>query len=196
MAPKFDLSKLNFFSKLDARARVFVLFGGIVGILLLVYLLTVWLSGSTSSTGPSRVASAPQGLQSVPGGQLTPEYYQALQQANKQAAQQAQVSGGTAAPTLINTGNQLSNGTANCTVLCSEQVPNIKDLMDGWVRQGTFLPDSESQLLALADKKTSVEAFADNVDQLIQAGKITPEQARQLLDVYRKQFDYMLLQDS
>jgi len=191
----FDFKKLNFFSRLDARARVFVLFGGIVGVLVLVYFLTVWISGSSTTTGPSRVAAAPQGLQSVPGGQLTPAYYQALMQANKQAAQQAQISGGSAVPTLINTGGQMTN-SGNCTVLCMDQSANIKALMDDWVRQGKLSPDVAAQLQALADKNVSVEDFAAALDQLVKAGKLTPEQARQLLEAYKKQFGNAQLKDS
>src|SRR3989338_9557359 len=121
----FDFSKLNFFTRLGARARVFVLLSGLVGVVGLVYLGVSYLSSDSQTTGPSKVASAPQGLQSVPGGQLTPEYYRALQQANQQAAQQAQISGGSAVPTLVNVG-QPSSGSGACTGVCGEANTKIK----------------------------------------------------------------------
>ena len=93
---KFSLSKLNFFSRLDARARVFFLLGGFLGIIFLVYIGTRLLSGGATTTGPSRVANAPAGLQSIPGGQQTAEYNRAVEQASVQRAQEAQVTGGSA----------------------------------------------------------------------------------------------------
>lgn len=191
----FDWSKLNFFSRLDARARVLVLFGGIVGILLLVYLLTRWISGSEAAVGPSRVASAPQGLQSVQGGELTPEYRQALMQANTQNQQQAQMTGGSAIPTLTYMGGPTSSGSAQCT-LCSDQAPNIKYLMDEWVKQGRMSPETSSNLQDLADKNIWPDQFASSISQLIAAGTLAPEQARQLLDIYKKQYDFAKLQES
>ena len=67
-----DLSKLNFFNRLNARARVFVLLGGVIGVIFLIYIGTRYFSsGNNSTIGPSHVASAPKNLQSVPGGSLT-----------------------------------------------------------------------------------------------------------------------------
>ena len=95
-----DFSKLNFFSRLDARARVFVLFLAVVGVILLVYVATKYLGGGEKAVGPSRVASAPSGLQSIPGGKTaTAEYQRALTQANVQAAEAAKMTGGSAIPT-------------------------------------------------------------------------------------------------
>lgn len=183
----FDFSKLNFFSRLGARSRVFVLFGGLVGIVGAVYLGVSYFSGGTETTGPSKTASAPQGLQSVPGGQLTPEYYRALQQANQQAAQQAQISGGSAVPTLVNIGQPSSGGQSSCNIVCSDENTNIKDSMNDWVRQGKLSPDIASQLQKLSDANVSEAEFSAKLEELVKAGKLTPEQARMLLEQYRKQ---------
>lgn len=190
----FDFSKLNFFSRLDARARVFVLFAGVVGVIFLVYLGTRFFTGSGDTTGASRVASAPQGLQSVPGGTLTPEYYRAIKQADEQARQQAQITGGSAVPTLMNTGGQF-NQQGQC-VICSDQSANVKDDLDDWVRQGKVSPDVARALEQLADKNVSVEEYAANLDRLVKEGKLTPEQARELLEKYKKQHANALLQES
>lgn len=181
----FDFSKLNFFSRLDARARVLVLFGGLVGVGVLIYVLVSVMSSGSTTTGPSSVANAPQGLQSVPGGQLTPEYYRALTQANNQKAQQAQISGGSAIPTLINAGPQAASG--NCTVLCGDDSTDVKNSLDDWVRQGKISAETSNFLQELAAKNVSVAEYAAELDRLVKEGKLTPEQARMLLEQYKKQ---------
>jgi type IV secretory pathway VirB10-like protein/polyhydroxyalkanoate synthesis regulator phasin len=190
---RLDLSKFKFFSQLNARARMFVLLGGVIGMIFTVYLGTKLISGANKTTGPSRVANAPQGLQSVPGGQLTPEYYRALMQANTQAAQQAQISGGSALPTLINAGG--GQGPQSC-IICSDQSTNIKTYLDDWIKQGKVAPDVASFLEQLAGKNVSPDAFAAELDRLVKEGKLTPEQARLLLEQYKKQHTNKLLTDS
>jgi type IV secretory pathway VirB10-like protein len=190
----FDFSKLNFFNRLDARSRIFVIIGAVVGFIVLVYFGTRYFAGPEETTGPSRVAGAPQGLQSVPGGQLTPEYQRALMQANVQAAQQAQVTGGSAVPTMINFGGQ-TQPQASC-VICSDQSANVKYNLDEWVRQGKISPDVANALQRLADKNVSVEEYADMLDRLVKEGKLTPEQARILLDQYKRQHANALLANS
>jgi len=191
----FDFSKLNFFSRLGARSRIFVLVGTVIGVIFLVYLGTQFLTGGEDTTGPSRVAGAPQGLQSVPGGQLTPEYYRALQQANIQAAQQAQITGGSAVPTLVNIGQPAAPTGAPC-VICTDESANVKYNLEDWVRQGKVTPEVASALQQLADKNVSVDEYADALDRLVKEGKLTPEQARILLDQYKKQHANALLKDS
>lgn len=191
----FDFSKLNFFSKLDARARVFVLFGALVGVGVLVYVLVALMSSDSATLGPSSVAKAPRGLQSVPGGQLTPEYYRAVQQANQQAAKQAQISGGSAIPTLVNVGQQGSQ-QGGCTVLCDEEAVNTADTLDQWVRQGKLSPDVADHLKELAKNNVSMAEYEAELDRLVREGKLTPEQARKLLEQYRKQHATVALQQS
>lgn len=187
-----DLSKLNFFSRLSARSRMAVLLGVVILVILLIYFGTRYFSGGSKTTGPSRVANAPSNLQSVPGGELTPEYYRSLVQANAQAAQQAQISGGSAMPTLINVPGQ---GQASC-VICSDQNTNVKTLLDDWVKQGKISPEVATLLQQLADKNVPVEEYAAMLDRLVKEGKLTPEQARLLLEQYKKQHANALLQES
>lgn len=189
----FDFSKLNFFSKLDARARVFVLFGGVIGVGVLIYIVVSMMSSGATTTGPSSVAGAPQGLQSVPGGQLTPEYYRALAQANVQAAQQATITGGSAVPTLVRAGQQ---GDGNCTVLCSDESADVKNYLDDWVRQGKMSADTAATLQDLANKNVSESEYAAALAELVRQGKLTPEQARMLLDEYKKQHRGRMTQES
>ena len=192
-----DLSKLNFFSRLSARARVLVLFGAVGAAIFAIYLTTRYFSSDTSGIGTSSVANAPRGLQSVPGGQLTPEYYKALSQANTLAAEQAKMSGGSAVPTLINAGQPSGiSQTGNCNIICSDKAENVKYDLDEWAKQGKISPGVSSDLQALADKNGSVEDYAAELNRLFKEGKLTPEQARELLEKYKKQHAAKLLQDS
>jgi polyhydroxyalkanoate synthesis regulator phasin len=192
----FDFSKFNvftYFGKLGARARLVVLVGGVVSLVFIVYLGTRWIFGGGETVGPSRVATAPSGLQSVPGGKgMTAQYYQTLQQANVQAAQQARMTGQSAVPTLINIGDQ----SGNQCVICMDQSTSVKPLLDDWVRQNKIDRDVAQNLQKLADRNVPVDEFADMLNQLVKDGKLTPEQARLLLEQYRKQHANRLLQDS
>jgi type IV secretory pathway VirB10-like protein len=188
-----DLSKLKFFGRLSARSRVAVLLGAVIGVTLLIYFGSKYLTGGSKTTGPSRVASAPQGLQSVQGGQITPEYYRALMQANAQAAQQAKITGGSAVSTLVNIPGQA--GVGSC-IICSDQSANVKNYLDDWLKQGKVSPDVASELEQLADKNVPVDEYAAELDRLVKEGKLTPEQARLLLEQYKKQHANALLQDS
>lgn len=189
-----DFSKLNFFSRLDARARVLVLLGAIIGVIVLIYFGTQYLSSGNTSAGASNVAGAPQGLQSVPGSQLTPEYYRALQQANQQSAQQAQITGGSAVPTLINVGGE--GAPSGSCIVCSDESANVKNYLNDWVKQGKVTPDIAKQLTDLADQNVTDSEYAAMLDQLTKAGKLTPAQARQLLAEYKKQHASSLMKES
>src|SRR3990167_7743402 len=201
MAFKLPNIKFNFFSHLDARSRIFFLLAAVVGIGFFVYLGLRFFTGATDTTGPSRVASAPGGLQSVPGGQLTPEYYRALAQANVQAAQQAQISGGSAVPTLVNIPGQqpqplAAAGIGQCNIICPEESSNVKYDLDDWVKQGKISPDLANQLQQEANQNVPVEQYAAMLDQLVKSGKLTPDEARALLARYRAQHANALLQQS
>ena len=191
---KFSFAKLNFFSRLDARARVFVLFGGLIGIIFLVYIGTKLLSGPTKTTGPSRVASAPQGLKLVPGGTQSAEYNRMVEQANLQRAKEAQVTGASAVPTLMGVQQPMQMG--NQCVICTEQEANVKNFLDAWVKQGKVTPEVVKTLTDLAAQNVPVAAYADQLNELVKAGKLTPEQARLLLEQYQKQHVNALANDS
>lgn len=194
----FDFSKLNFFTRLDARARVFVLFGGVIGVIVLIYLATSYFSSDQATLGPSQVAGAPSNLQSVPGGQLTAEYSKALQQANTQVAQQATMSGDSAVPTLMNYGGGQGNAapSTNCNIICTDQQENVKYSLEEWVKQGKISPEVSAALQELANRNVPVKEFEIQLSQLVKDGKITPDQARDLLEQYKKQHKNTLLQES
>jgi polyhydroxyalkanoate synthesis regulator phasin len=177
-----DFSKLKFFGKLDARARVLVLLLGVVGFILAIYFTTQYFGGSDRTVGPSNVASAPAGVAAVAGDKsLTAEYQRAVAQANAQAAEAAKMSGTSAIPTQIYT------GSGQGCVICSDKSANVKNLIDDWVRQGKISPDVAEMLKKLANDNVSVEEYAAALQKLVKEGKLTPEQARALLEEYKKQ---------
>jgi intracellular multiplication protein IcmE len=188
-----DLNKMNFFNRLDARARVFVLFAGVIGLGILVYVLVSVMSSDSSAVGPSSVAGAPGNLSPTPGGKMTPEYLRALQLANEKKAEAARMSGTSAVPTLLNVGQ---SGGEGCTVLCSDDNVNIKGTLDAWVSQSKIKADVAAQLQDLAAKNVSVAEFAGQLDALVKAQKLTPDQARRLLEEYTKQHGSTQLQES
>lgn len=194
-----DFSKFNFFNRLDARARVLVLLGSVIGVFVIIYFGTRWLSGDGGSSGQSRVANAPQSIQTVPGGaNLTPEYQRTIVQTNEQLAQKAQMTGGSAIPTVINYNTpQPATADNNSCVICSDEMINsVKTDLDAWASQGKVAPETAQALIALADKNVPVSEYAAYLDQLVREGKLTPEQARILLDKYKKQHTGQLIQDS
>jgi len=191
----FDFSKLKFFSQLDARSRVFVLLAGVIAFVVLIYLGTRYFAGGDKTLGPSQVASAPGGLVSVPGGAApTAEYQRALILANQQRAEAAKMSGTSAVPTQINTGMAGINATG--CVICETQTPNVKNLLEDWLRQNKVSQEVVDTLTALANQNVSVDEYAAQLDKLVKEGKLTPEQARLLLEEYKKQHASNLLKDS
>lgn len=187
----FDFSRINFLSKLSARSRILALLLGVVGIILLIYFAVSYFGGGDNTLGPSRVAAVPSGVTSVAGGRgLTAEYQRTLTQANLQAAEAARMSGTSAIPTQINLGQ------GQGCIICSDQSANVKNLLDDWVRQGKVMPDTAEALKALANQNVSEEEYAAALEKMVKDGKLTPEQARQLLDEYKKQHTNANLNDS
>lgn len=183
------------FSGADSKSRVFLILGALLGVIALVYFGVKYFGTEESATGPSRVAGAPSGLQSVPGSkELSAEYYRTLAQANAQSVQKAQISGGSAVPTLINTPG-VEGG--NCTVLCpNEDNANVADDINALVKAGKLSQRNADLLLDLAKRNVSVAEYAAALDELVRQGKLTPEQARLLLEKYKKQHANALLTNS
>ncbi len=191
----FDFSKLNFISKLDARSRVFVLFGGIIGAFVAIYFLSTYFFGGSAATGTSVVATAPQGLSSTPGGQATPEFVKAVKNADSMAVKQAEMSGTSAVPTLIGSGMK-GGGMGSCTVLCSDDNIDTKATINEMMSKAKLQPGDASMLSALVDKDVPVAEFGAALDKLVKANKLSPEDARQLYEQYQKQHNNRAVQES
>lgn len=180
----------DIFSSTDAKSRILIVVATIAVIVGVVVVGSKMLGGGPKASGQAQLAGTPS-LQSVPGGQLTPEYYRALMQANAQSAQQAQISGTSAVPTLVNAPTQtVSTPTAagNCATTCpGDEAVNVADDINGLVRDGKLSAVDANQLLALAKQNVSVSDYEAALDDMVKQGKITPEQARKLLENYKKQ---------
>ncbi len=197
------LPSFKIFANANAKSRVFFLLVAVIGVTAAVFFVGRYFFASESTTGASKVASAPASLQSVPGGQLSPEYYRTLIQANQQAAQQAQMTGETAVPTLVNIPNAPQPSAfqqpqqQSCTILCpSPDDANVATDINDLVKSGKLSQKDADRLLALAKANASVDEYAAALDELVRQGKLTPEQARLLLEKYKKQHQNALLSDS
>lgn len=191
--------QLDFLNKLSARSRVLILFAGIIVVSALIYFATEYLQGGTSTVGASSVASTPSSVQAPTGSaNLTPEYYKAIRAANEQAAKYASVSTNSALPNIVNTAQPMVEGGAagSCTVICDDQASNVKYDLDDWVKRAKIEPETAELLKKLADKNVPISEYAAQLNRLVANGKLTPEQARQLLDRYTKQHANTLLKDS
>jgi polyhydroxyalkanoate synthesis regulator phasin len=193
MAFKFP----SLFSATDAKSRVSIVIGTVLGVIGLIYIGSHLLGGGGVTAGNAHVANAPSDLQSIPGGQLTPEYSRALAQENAQVAKQAQSSGQSAVATLVNVGDEpasTANTGANCTVVCpgAENADTTSDV-NNLVKSGKITQAEANTLLTMAKDNVPVSQYAAQLDELVKEGKITPEQARKLLETYKNQHANALL---
>jgi polyhydroxyalkanoate synthesis regulator phasin len=185
------------FSRADAKTRIVVIFGVIIGVVVAIIVGSKFF-GSNKASGNAKVAGAPS-LQSVPGGQLTPEYYRALMQANQQNAQQAQVSGGSAVPTLVNAPTQETTPapSGNCTVMCpGGDSADVSDELGNLVKSGKISQADANQLASLAKTNVPVNEYSNYLSTLVKQGKLSPDAARKLLEIYTKQHAEASVADS
>ncbi len=68
------------FTAKDAKSRLFVVVTVVVAFSVIIFFAVSFFGGGNPS-GATKVATAPN-LQTVPGGSATPEFYQAVVQAN------------------------------------------------------------------------------------------------------------------
>jgi polyhydroxyalkanoate synthesis regulator phasin len=193
------LKILEIFSRTDAKSRMIIVVSTLVGIVGIIYALSHFLGGGATATGSAHVANAPSDLQSVPGGQLTPEYSRALAQENAQAAQKAQSSGGSSVATLVNVdeGNTPPATGANCSVVCpGADSADVTNDVNNLVKSGKLTQTEANTLLDMAKDNVPVTQYADSLNELVRQGKVTPEQARKLLSEYTNQHANALVASS
>src|SRR5580692_7712148 len=141
----FKLPKLQIFSGADAKSRIFLLFAGVVGFTLLVYLSVKFFGGPDTTTGGAKVAGAPSNLVSVPGGELTPQYARAVEAASEERSKRGMEERSAAVPTLMNVSN---NNQGNCTVLCpGDEKANVADDLAQMVAEGKMSAEDQNALL-------------------------------------------------
>lgn len=184
------LPNFNLFKGAGAKTRLFFIFGAVAAIAFTIFLIVNYFNSGSNGTGATKLAGAPSNLQTVPGSKdQSPEFYRAVVQANKQASQQAQITGGSAVPILMNIPGQ-SNGFAqqSCAAVCpDDDKVNVADDINKLVKDGKLSQEDANKLLDLAKADVSVDEYGAALNDLVRQGKLTPEQARDLLDKYKKQ---------
>jgi polyhydroxyalkanoate synthesis regulator phasin len=199
------LPSFKVFSVTSAKSRMLLLLGAVVAVSVALFFGFKYLNPSSSTVGASRVANAPAGLQSVPGSKLAPEYYRALMQANAQTAQQAQITGGSALPTLVNiptaqpssASGFVQNTGQNCTVLCpSPDKVNVTSDINELFKSSKISQKEASMLANVIKSNATVDEFTALLNPLVKSGKLTPEQSRKLVEQYRKQHDAAVLNEA
>ena len=73
---------------------------------------------------------------------------------------------------------------------------NVADDLNALVKAGKLSQKDADRLIDLANKNVSVAEYAAALDELVRQGKLTPEQARLLLEKYKKQHANALLANS
>lgn len=198
----FDFSKLTEwlkpitgfkFSQLNSRARIIVVLAGMVGIVLLMYFIANHFFGGTT-TGAATVATPPSNLKTLPGAQVTPEYARVIREVEQKRVREAELTGTSNIGNISNVGN--ANPSAQCNIVCSDQSVNVKNTLEDWARRAEINDDVAADLQQLANKNVSVDDYAAKLNELVKQGKLTPEQARELLAQYKKQHANALLQES
>jgi polyhydroxyalkanoate synthesis regulator phasin len=179
------------------KSRIFIVIGALVGVGFAIFIAAQFFGGGASTIGASRVAGAPAGLETVPGGKMSPEFYRAVVQANSQAAQQAKISGGSAVPTLINVPGEQPNLPQgdSCTV-CSDEAINVVNDINNLARSGKLSRSDADKLIDMVKNNVSEEEYAATLNALVRNGRLSPDQARQLLEHYKKQRQNQLLKES
>jgi polyhydroxyalkanoate synthesis regulator phasin len=187
----------------NSKARVLAIF---VLVLLLVVLTIVFIhhgTGITETNKPAKVPSISDNIQSTPGSRkLSKSYLDTLLKSNQATAQQALQTGGSAIPTLINTqngaaeaGDLLTAGSGGCSALCDkvqsccgqEGGPSSGALIDQMLGDASVTADVATELQEAGARGASMDDYANKLNQMVKDGKITPEQAKQLLAAYARQ---------
>lgn len=176
----------NMLAKGDAKQRAFVLIAGIIILVIVVIFIGKVLRSRGSDDGQAKIASAPN-VQSIQGGKVSQEYQKALEQSNQDRAQDAQSTGGSALPTLINTGESaaITTGCTQCCAVCSDE--NVKAELNKLLSDGKISPSTQALLNKLAAAKVSSAEYAAQLQKLVAEGKLAADQARKLLAAYNNQ---------
>ncbi len=187
------LPEFKLFSNIDAKSRMFLLFAAVVGVSFAVY-LAVYFFGSATSNATARVANAPKNLVSVPGGEISPEYQQSVEEANLRRIEEArqQGAGASAIPTVLN----VAGGESGCFMCPNPDTPDVNAEVQSLLDKGKINRETADMLKDLANRNVSVDEYAAALDALVKAGKLTPEEARALLEKYKKQHTNALVNAS
>jgi len=188
----------------NTRFRLFLFV--IVIVVIVAIAIIVMRSGpdASGSGGAAKVARISAQISSVPGSQkLSQQYLSTLLRSNKESAQQALKKGGSAIPTLVDTGYHYAlagslaaqgqlQGMSSCLAACQaccQKRKTAADILNQLVQAGQIAPVVAAQLNKLSESGASVSDYAAKLNQLVQEGKITRAQANQLLSAYKQEHE-------
>ncbi|MFN3234535.1 MAG: TrbI/VirB10 family protein [Gammaproteobacteria bacterium] len=175
----------NFLKKGDAKQRaLFSLIIVLVIVFALVFAARMFFAHKESNA-KAHIARAPH-VESVQAGKVSPEYRRALQAGNQARVSEAKSSGKSAVSTFINTGQPQTSQCSDCCANCGE--PDIDSELNNLLNTGQISPATAQELNALMKSNVSPEQYADKLQELVREGKLTPEQARQLLEAYKHHY--------
>lgn len=190
----------EFFSRTDTKSRLMLITVVLSTVAAVIFFGNRFL-GDKKTAGSAKVASAPTNLQSVPGSKVSQEYYKALMQSNEQAAKKAQMTGGSAVPTLVNIPTQQQSGftsaSSNCGTVCpGDDSDNVVEDVNNLVKGNHLSQERANQLLDMIKNNVTPAEFSATLDQLVREGKLTPEEARRLLEEDKRHYANSLVADS
>ena len=169
----------------------------LLGVFLSVVVIVVFYQYTRTTLGASGSASvanlSPTGTSSeVPQTQkMSPEYLNALLQSQKTTTQTALQKGRTSVGDFITTGEVAVDQAAPTQTVqaCNpcEQRKAANSLVDQLSQQGAITADTAAELKRMQDANVPVSIYAAELNKLVSEGKLTSDQAKQLLAAYKKQ---------
>lgn len=182
------MSKKDKLKKSTGKSKNTVMIVVVVVLVILVFLyLRSGDSGEVGANDRTSVTAIPD-VQNVPGGsQVSANYARAINQSNKVNAQRAQSLGQNFVATVDNTGFGQSKNQKCTEKCCACKVKTLKSTLANWLSTGKLSKQTAAALGELNKKNLSVSDYADALQRLVKAGKLTPEQARELLAKYKKE---------
>lgn len=186
----------------STRARNLVIILAIVIVVVALFAVYLLKQPGVAEVGGAKLTRVPQDVRFEPGAKdLSKEYLKTLMQSEQLKYEQAVKTGTSAIPTFVETGDQEpSTGSLftakgqvcppSCYQLINERYAQYKtptNLLAKWVKEGRLLPATAAELDKLDKQSQSEAEYAAALNQLVKEGKLTPEQARQLLEAYRRE---------
>lgn len=190
MAIKFNFNQ--FIKTSDAKQRILLIVVVVLALVLIFYFLSKILHLGSNAEGASRVAGVPS-IASVQGGKVSPEYARALETQNIQKVDNANKTGTSAIPTLINTGENnivpvtIPSACSNCCNACGAETAD--QILSNLLNAGKVSGSTADFLNKLNAQNLSPEAYEAALEQMVRDGKISPEEARKLFAAYKQNYE-------
>lgn len=171
-----------------AKHRIFMITVALIFIIFLLFLIAKFIGLHNQSVGSSDVSTLPS-INEAQGGQTSPAYQRALETSNAQKATVAKKTGTSAIATIINDSKSTPQPIGACVQCCSNcTTPSVDSTVASLLSAGEISQATADLLNQLASEHLSPEEYANQLAELVRQGKLTPEQARQLLAAYKTHY--------